>query len=637
MVCREDKLASVAMAMVKRDVGLDDAQVQSLMHQLRHEGAGQLADDLHRSQAREALAQQLRTEIAADPSLRRQRRIGLLDRLDRATAAAGAGRPGGSPVGGSGEGATLHAVQQLRARANLAEHRLDQRLREAASRAATTLQETRERFAQLRAGMPAGRKPRASTAKREQLVGLPQDPATRQALAQLQESAAGTPRPVVTDWTEVPGAFWPRVRYHADSGRLEAQDADGEHVALRAVPPGVVEQLRDPAHADVAALQVVGSGLHRYADDQDAAAAAGGAVRCGQCGQFVGQTHTCPSDGTTRLEGALGVLRTADGTALGRFTDPALVLEALGEHQAVRMQVLLRVNGGFVWPQSPNPDPLVGADAGSGTVRGELVVQSGPDGRRAQLAASELQCACAQCRRTGRCRHTAVAQRLALAQLEDPPDRSVAAAAFERLDAAGAAPPLPADLSTVHFAQDPRAFAGVVREALVDAQDDPADPVPLITDGPALYGYGAGRRFGVEVEYVVDERLVVAFGEQAGDGDLTLDTVTKQEWVQGEVTEQQWDPDKQAYVTRTSTGWVEEDVEVPSLDGEKPLDDHQLAGARIGRALYDQGLVDEPAQLEYGAAKYAGYSSRRWSLEKDGSVSGEIVSSVLRDDPEDWG
>ena len=124
-----------------------------------------------------------------------------------------------------------------------------------------------------------------------------------------------------------------------------------------------------------AALQLRGGGSYRYADDQDAAAA-GLAVRCKACGQFVGTAHSCPSEEATRLQGPLGVLRAADGTVLGRLTDPALVADALDAneaHEAVRVQVLLRITGGYAWPVSPAADPLAVADAGSGTVRGVTV------------------------------------------------------------------------------------------------------------------------------------------------------------------------------------------------------------------------------------------------------------------------
>ena len=72
-------------------------------------------------------------------------------------------------------------------------------------------------------------------------------------------------------------------------------------------------------------------------------------------------------------------------------------------------------------------------------------------------------------------------------------------------------------------------------------------------------------------------------------------------------------------------------------------DSHQTFGVEIefvgadanavARALYDAGLAGSPQQLGY-------HSSRRqegmWSVERDASVDGEVVSPVLRDTPETW-
>ena len=115
-----------------------------------------------------------------------------------------------------------------------------------------------------------------------------------------------------------------------------------------------------------------------------------------------------------------------------------------------------------------------------------------------------------------------------------------------------------------------------------------------------------------EVPAAVGPARCCPHGGRAGDQHLELGTVTEEEYDWGEVEEEVWDEAKDAYVVRTSTGQVPSEVEVPSLDGVAPLDDSQLAGARIGQALYARCLLDDPSQRGYGAAKDDGYSARTW-------------------------
>ena len=85
MVCRENPASSIAIALARSGSWLDDAQVQSIVHQLRHEFSGSqppagwnratfLARELDRAE----------TAITINPNFRRDRRAGLLRRLQRA-------------------------------------------------------------------------------------------------------------------------------------------------------------------------------------------------------------------------------------------------------------------------------------------------------------------------------------------------------------------------------------------------------------------------------------------------------------------------------------------------------------------------------------------------------------------------
>lgn len=52
----------------------------------------------------------------------------------------------------------------------------------------------------------------------------------------------------------------------------------------------------------------------------------------------------------------------------------------------------------------------------------------------------------------------------------------------------------------------------------------------------------------------------------------------------------------------------------------------------IARELYQKGLIPSPSQGFYHAGRFPGL----WAFELDGSVDGEVVSPVLRDNPEAW-
>jgi len=52
----------------------------------------------------------------------------------------------------------------------------------------------------------------------------------------------------------------------------------------------------------------------------------------------------------------------------------------------------------------------------------------------------------------------------------------------------------------------------------------------------------------------------------------------------------------------------------------------------VARALYDAGLVPSPHQQPYHGPRQEGM----WALERDVTVTGEVVSPILRDTPESW-
>src|SRR6187551_2239647 len=85
MVCRENPASSIAIALARSGSWLDDAQVQSIVHRLRHEFSDHQPPagwdrDMYLSRELDRAV----TAIDRNPNFRRDRRAGLQRRLARA-------------------------------------------------------------------------------------------------------------------------------------------------------------------------------------------------------------------------------------------------------------------------------------------------------------------------------------------------------------------------------------------------------------------------------------------------------------------------------------------------------------------------------------------------------------------------
>lgn len=81
---------------------------------------------------------------------------------------------------------------------------------------------------------------------------------------------------------------------------------------------------------------------------------------------------------------------------------------------------------------------------------------------------------------------------------------------------------------------------------------------------------------------------------------------------------------------------VEMEFDFPST-----MSGHQRSAAlrAIGEDLHREGLTSTPSQMGYGSSRRRGYTDQHaggWSYEQDCTVSGEIVSPVMYDEPETW-
>ena len=114
MVCRTNAASSVAIALARAGSWLDDAQVQSIVHRLRHEYSGsQPPPGWNRAEYLSRELQRAENAIETNSNFRPQRRAGLRARLARAREVDD-GLPDGSPLISSRfeDASALHAGQE---------------------------------------------------------------------------------------------------------------------------------------------------------------------------------------------------------------------------------------------------------------------------------------------------------------------------------------------------------------------------------------------------------------------------------------------------------------------------------------------------------------------------------------------
>src|SRR6478609_3316811 len=221
MVCRENPASSIAIALAGSGSWLDDAQVQSIVHQLRHEFSPDappptwsrgtfLVRELDRAER----------DIDTNPNFRPDRRAGLRSRLARARGQTDALR---SDI--------LWAMSRLPDGVRTAQAALESRLGELAGQRGMSLREARSEFIALGAQAPGGRQPRASAEEQRDLGAIPADPATRYALRTMAEREPVLP-PVrlVQQWIPVAGngdSSISQVGISTLSDRVEIRRRDG--------------------------------------------------------------------------------------------------------------------------------------------------------------------------------------------------------------------------------------------------------------------------------------------------------------------------------------------------------------------------------------------------------------------------
>lgn len=348
--------------------------------------------------------------------------------------------------------------------------------------------------------------------------------------------------------------------------------------------------------------------------------------RCGTCGQFTAEGHSCAPLGSAEERAATtaramagdltnpgSIVRTARaGGLIGtRFDDTpcsyvasrssfeapqvSRIRDAAQNHAVVSIPLTARVHTdqgpGYRYGISDEACPVEGrvsvdydAIAGRYTVTPVAATSTGRDGA--------LRCPCPEYQQAYDCEHvheaaTALAgwlnvdaQNLSPSGLDEAVADVSADLARDRAESIEAQQAARATVpeSCTSYAEDMSAF----RAAYKAAKDRAAagePPIEYLTENATggLGAPGTGREFGVELEYDFPE------------------------------------------------DWTSEQ--------------RRAANRAIGQALYDAGLTTSRAMGDYHDALNSGYSrehARGWSFEYDGTVAAEVVSPIMSDTPETW-
>lgn len=496
MVCRQNAASSVAIALARSGSWLDDAQVQSIVHRLRHEfSSSQPPEGWNRDVSLHRELDRAQHAITTNPNFRPQRRAGLQARLDRART-----------VNDGLADDTLWALQRLPDGVAAAQAALDARLGEIAGQQGMSRREARAAFHALREQAPGGRQRRANAEELRDLGAIPGDAATRHALHALRTREPVLP-PVrlVQQWIPVHHPGDSADRAHGTDGdtganrvthlgtstlsdRVEVRRRDGSTAAYR-VSRADIDDLVAMTHRGPLTDEAV-SWTERRGTRIPRAEQTAYAVRCDDCGQFVGDVlHQCPLRGPAALVTQQQIV---DGSSRLAVPDPAQMAELLeaNHHRPVEVPIAHLTNDAEV-------EGTVRLRSGSAVVRGldrttrQLVDLD-------DVGDDELTCRTCHSVDCAHVAHTREAVRDHMHAAGELPqtERSSALYADQIRIQPRAAAPAAATAPAVaeSFLSNPDAFRQAIRDS------GPSREVPFYTEN-ALQGYAANTGFGIEIEF----------------------------------------------------------------------------------------------------------------------------------------
>jgi len=448
------------------------------------------------------------------------------------------------------------------------------------------------------------------------------------------------------------------IGYDSESRRLELRLDTGLILAYRNVGPDVHRALLVCAGAiDAPDWQraqtywtperVRSRPAYQYRN-LDEADSAGQRRRCAVCGQFTGGEHICRGRPDIASPWQLpAVIRDGDAQTLtvkSPSPDGApMVVRSYPLHQvaddlAAAPYGLLEVPVRAIVPNDVNNSGLDNmSDLYKARLSGRLLVSLVDE--QVSVDPTDLRCDCNPYHAHRDCRHlreVAGGMRAALSeQLPGRRDRWSTRLSAVVPDEPGAA--VPADLSTFRYSDDPALFAQDVNAAL-SRDADAVVPFHDGSDGPVMYGFGSGRKFGVELEYTLHS-YPSAWGDEPVDEHLGEAGWEEQETDEfGDYDEDVLKPDG-AERTVSRYGWHTQTRTVLTFDGDSDPDMTKVVPARIAAAMYASDLTSDDTIGGHGDTGAYGYSNQPWggwTLENDPTVHGEVISPILSDTLDSW-
>lgn len=658
MSCRTTAAGSAVTTYARLESGLTDIQTLSAYHALRADGRGTPAPAAAEWESYVTVVQ---ASVRDNEDLSEARRRSILARLDRAR----------SEVP---DGASWYALLHMQRTAERQAVAIESQLREASSELGLEMSEIRGRYTsymnEVDRNRSSSRPEGYSDATRASLrdSDLPQDHGSYSALRRLQDEVAahradrGNQRRIELAPMRVNSRL-ARAGYDPEDGRLEVtfarRDGESRIYAYRGVPAETWSELqRSRTPASYYNEHIRGRSEYRY-ESQAAEEAGAGVRRCGGCGQFAGAGHVCPAraaqvPGTPVSAAPVEVEVPVEAPSAQVFekpvaADPDPVVEtppapepepapepvvetterpvrtarSLGLYNRRRRrsrQDMVRssttimppvtelraaaVNGPVefegqwqsYWRSSEFEADSVEATSAIGWQLAEGTVTVDRPGRgQYEVSVRNVRCSCRMYREHGDCPHVrgfrahyeqAIVPSTSTRSTEV--DTAAIAAAAEQAvamdwtrseaTAQEARSRWAASEDGVLYSNDFGAFETAHSEALA-RKSAGESPVPYMTENASngLLTRESGRGFGVELEF---------------DFPSTMDASQKAQALQA-----------------------------------------------IGNELHARGLTSTAQQQHYGSSRARGYTENHqggWSFERDCTVSGEIVSPVMYDEPETW-
>ncbi|MFD7161345.1 hypothetical protein ACFV9C_42635 [Kribbella sp. NPDC059898] len=331
----------------------------------------------------------------------------------------------------------------------------------------------------------------------------------------------------------------------------------------------------------------------------------------------------------------------------------------LAAGRTVELPVHLTCGSGPIVIDATHRHDIEQRDPGPGVVDGTVVIAPAP---HPTIILDRTECSCMTFHETQDCDHRIIARDVIEGHLADHPegpadqteDRAPHSHTREEylpsvpvqrqavLELPAGSPstncaPRP-DASTWTYSEDPRRFATDCRAALARRGDEHGG-IPYITDSPAIYGHGDDRPFQIEIEYSAPNPSVARTYPQFEDTDqastqyavphvgASSDDEALPGLGTGEITASR-------YIA--GRGWEHSYRHVPVNAAGDHASQAQILNAGIGKALHQQGILDDPVIRGFQPTAHAGVARERWTLEAAATADGRAVSPLQLDTPSSW-